>query len=223
MIVNGRVTNRVDVGRCGCRQVCKAGCPLAPALYILLTDYLIHCIKTDCRISGLVDPRGNEHKVSGLADDMLLALMPVPGSLEAALDVIDVFSLALGCLVNWRKTKVICIHIRVTPACINHITRVTGDDSHPYLGLPFMESDENAEVGRQVCVRFIKKARMLNIMVLSLPARVLVVNHILTVMLWYFFFAWAPSAQDFKRLQNIITNFLWGKELQEDRGCNKVA
>lgn len=121
VIVNGRVTDRVDVGR-SVRQ----GCPLAPALYILLTDYLIHCIKVDVRIKGLVDPRGNKHKVSGLADDMLLALLPREGSLEAALEVVVVFSLASGCLVNWRKMKIICIHLTVTPECLCHITRVRG-------------------------------------------------------------------------------------------------
>lgn len=79
VIVNGRVTDRVDIG-----HSVWQGCPLAPALFILLTDFLILYINSDNRISGLRDPRGVEHKISGLADDMLLAILPVLGSVEAA-------------------------------------------------------------------------------------------------------------------------------------------
>lgn len=59
----------------------------------------------------------------------------------------------------------------------------------------------------------------MNMMALSLPARVLVINHILTATIWYFIFAWAPSAADYKWLQNI----LWGEGLNQDKDCHKVA
>lgn len=119
---------------------------------------------------------------------------PVAGSIEAALLIIDEFSLLSGCQINWRKTKGICIHLATTPAGLQHIERISGDLSHVYLGLSFMEGEENAEVGRKICVKFIKKARELQVMDLTLPARVLAINHILVASLWYFVFAWAPSA-----------------------------
>lgn len=43
-----------------------------------------------------------------------------------------------------------------------------------------------------MCIRFIQKARAMNVMALSLLAKVLAVNHILTATLWYFLFAWRP-------------------------------
>lgn len=81
-----------------------------------------------------------EHKILGLADDMLLALLPRVGSVEAALEVIAAFSLASGCLINWRKTKYTSVFVVHIPACPSHIDRVTGDDAHPSLGLPFKET-----------------------------------------------------------------------------------
>lgn len=218
VIVNGEVTDRVDIGK-----PVRQGDPLAPALYILLTDYFIHCINQDSRVKGLIDPRGRQQKISGLADDTLLALLPLARLIEAALEIVWAFSVVSGCKVNWRKTKYMCVWVTVIPVCSQHILRVTGDESHPYLGLPFQEGDENNEVGRQICLRFIKKARALNVLALSLPARVLAINHILTASLWYFLFAWAPSPAEFKRLQNIITNFLWGKMVEESKGCTRVT
>lgn len=85
------------------RRSVRQGCPLALALYILLTDFFIYCVNEDGRIKGLRDPRGREQKISGLADDMLLALLPLLGSIEAALEIIGAFSLVSRCKVNWLK------------------------------------------------------------------------------------------------------------------------
>lgn len=79
-MVNGVLTDWVSISR-SVRQ----RCPLAPALYVILTDFFIHRIRSDERVKGVTDPAGKESKLSGQADDMLLALLPVPGSLEAAL------------------------------------------------------------------------------------------------------------------------------------------
>lgn len=34
------------------------------------------------------------------------------------------------------------------------------------------------------------------------------INHILAAYIWYFLFAWAPIEADYKRLQQVILNFL---------------
>lgn len=99
---------------------------------------------------------------------MLLALLPVCGSLEAALAIIDDFSILSGCKINWKKRKIICIWMNETPAYLRHIDRITGDDSHVYLGLPYMEGEENLEVGRRICICFIRKARALQVADMSL-------------------------------------------------------
>lgn len=143
VIVNGTLTEWVKLGR-SVRQ----GDPLAPALYVILTDFLIYRIKQDPRVRGVLDPWGNEHKISGLADDMMLALLPLAGSIEAALEILMDFSLVSGCLLNWEKTKVICVCLTATPACLSHIQRISGQEFHIYLGLPYQEGEENQETGR---------------------------------------------------------------------------
>lgn len=95
IIVNGELTEWVSISR-SVRQ----GCPLAPALYVILTDFFIHRIKEEPRVKGVTDPGGKECKISGQADDMLLALLPVLGSLEAALAIIDDFGTLSGCRIN---------------------------------------------------------------------------------------------------------------------------
>lgn len=110
-----------------------------------------------------------------------------------------------------------------TPSYVLHIPRVSKKQSHPHLGLPLMEGEDNSELGRQVCVKFIWKARALQLKELSLPARVIAINHILVATLWYFVFAWAPSKQDFKKLQTIILNFLWSQTMDKPECSLKVA
>lgn len=89
--MNGEVTEWVAIGR-SVRQ----GDPLAPALYVLLMDFLIFRINQDGRVKGLVDPWGREHKIVGLADDMLLALRPIGESVEVAMLIISEFSTVRG-------------------------------------------------------------------------------------------------------------------------------
>lgn len=67
------------------------------------------------------------------------------------------------------------------------------------------------------------KARGLQVLELSLPARVLAINHILTATLWYFTFVWTPTEQDLRRLKTIITNFLWAKGVDEEKAAQKVS
>lgn len=154
---------------------------------------------------------------------MLLALLPIQGLLEAALAIINRFSALSGCKINWRKTKIICVHIDVTPIRLQHIERISGDLSHVYLGLPFTEDKEIAEVGRLICVRFIQKARALQVLELSMPARIVAINQILTASLWYFIFAWAPCPVTYKRLQGIITNFVWDKSIDNQKRLLKSS
>lgn len=91
VIVNGELIKWVKLGR-SVRQ----GDPLTPFLYVILTDYLIYRVKQDHRIKGVLDPHGNKQKISGLADDMLSALLPTAGSIEVALEVLAEFAWSQG-------------------------------------------------------------------------------------------------------------------------------
>lgn len=132
--------------------------PLALFLYVILTDHLIYKIREDARINGLVKPKVQKHKISALTYDILLAILQVLGSIEAALEVIKDFSLVSGCQLKWLKTKYICESVDTIPACLAHVQRFSGELSQVYLGLPYQEGDENKEIDKQICIRFIMNA-----------------------------------------------------------------
>lgn len=77
-------------------------------MYVLITDFFIFKINADGRIKGLIDLRGRECKITGLADDMLFVLFLIFGLLEVVLEVIVEFSFVSDYRVNLRKIKIIC-------------------------------------------------------------------------------------------------------------------
>lgn len=218
VLVNGRVTRRSRLGK-SVRQ----GDPLPPALFIMITDLLIRKIKGDPRILGVTDLEGLAEELSLYADDTLLALLAEELSVRTASDVIEEFSWLLGCRINWSKSNMICLNLGATPGYVSHIPKVAADASIPHLGLPLCEGEENGVIGRMVVIKLIKKARFFSVMELTLPGRVIVIYHILHATLWYFLFAWAPSEADMKNLRRVVLNFLWGKDLDAEQPCHKVA
>lgn len=133
----------------------------------------------------------------------------------------DDFGHLSGCFINWEKTGVICVNIDETPQYVIHIPRVKGEQSLTHLGMPMLEGEDNMAVGRQVCIKFVKKARALQVLNLSIPARVVAINHILTATLWFYIFAWAPSEEEYKDFQKLILNFCGGNLWTKQRGVTK--
>lgn len=218
ILINGEVSGQVEIWR-----AVRQGDPLAPTLFVIIIDFLIFAINESGEIIGIFDPRGCQLKVTCFADDTLLFLVPRAGLVEAAMALLQDFGEVSGCCINWIKTKLVILNDAIIPSVLTHIARISGDLSHPYLGLPLQEGDENAETGRQVCVRFMKKARGLQIQELSLPARILAINHIITATLWYFTFVWAPTEEEFKHLKTVVSNFLWNKDVDETTTARKVS
>ena len=88
----------------GCRQ----GDPLSAYLFLLGAEVLSTFIKLDRNIKGL--KFGDQHiKMTQFADDTTLILDGTQCSLEAALNILEIFGNYSGLKMNMEKTKVISI------------------------------------------------------------------------------------------------------------------
>lgn len=67
-----------------------------------------------------------------------------------------------------------------------------------------------------------KKVRGFQIQELFFLVRILVINYIITAILWYFIFVWVFTEEEFKYLKTVVSNFLWNKDVDEIITVRKV-
>ena len=90
--------------QCGCRQ----GDPISAYIFILAAQVLTLLIKNNNDIKGIVI--GNsEYKMTQFADDTTLILDGTTNSLEAALNILEIFGSISGLKVNTEKTQIVWI------------------------------------------------------------------------------------------------------------------
>jgi hypothetical protein len=86
----------------------KQGYPLAPYLFILVTDVLGHMLDDPKHeIEGLHLPKGGCVWDQTFADDIALYLKGSPSNLNKAREVLELFCLASRAKVNWGKSAAI--------------------------------------------------------------------------------------------------------------------
>jgi hypothetical protein len=86
----------------------RQGCPLAPYLFILATDILMHMLDDPkFGVEGLTLPRGGLLRDQTFADDTTLYLQGSPSNLDRAQGVLRTFCRASGAKINWPKTAAI--------------------------------------------------------------------------------------------------------------------
>lgn len=131
--VNGILTRWLQLG-----TAVRQGDPLAPLLFTILTDFLIHKLKEGGILQGLQDLEGEEEILSIFADDnyMMLIASEVVGH---AMGLLKEFRELSGCMVSLEKSKILCLNMTETPQYVLMIPWVKGADSLTHLGLPLME------------------------------------------------------------------------------------
>ncbi len=86
----------------------KQGYPLAPYLFILVTDVFGHMLDDPKHeIEGLHLPKGEFVRDQTFGDDTALYLKGSFGNLNKAQVVLELFCLAFGAKVNWGKSMAI--------------------------------------------------------------------------------------------------------------------
>ena len=88
----------------GCRQ----GDPISPYLFILCAQILYLMIMDNNRVRGITI-RQKELKISQFADDTTIILDGTEDSLQAALNVLEIFGGISGLKVNTEKTQIVWI------------------------------------------------------------------------------------------------------------------
>jgi len=86
----------------------RQGCPLAPYLFILVTDILGYLMEDPrYEVEGLSLPKGGIIRDQTFADDTTFYLKGTPNNMDKAQGVLELFCQALGAKVNWHKTVAI--------------------------------------------------------------------------------------------------------------------
>ena len=97
----GFLSTEIPIGR-GCRQ----GDPISSYLFILGAQILTLLILTDPKVVGF-KTKTQEYKLTQFADDTTLILDGQLNSLQAALNILEIFGNISGLRMNKEKTKVI--------------------------------------------------------------------------------------------------------------------
>ena len=90
------------------KRGCQQGDPCAPFLFILAGQILSILIHINKRLKGIIIGN-NEYRLTHFADDTTLFMDSSRESLQAALNILEIFGSISGLRMNTTKTKVIWI------------------------------------------------------------------------------------------------------------------
>lgn len=207
LIVNGKKLLRFDITR-SVRQ----GCPLAPYLYLFVSDVLSHMISDPTYgIEGLRFPDGTFVRCQCFADDSALFLRGTKENLQRAYEVIDIFCHASGARINWDKSYAIL-------ASENPRNWRWGEhlglrwlqegESARYLGFPLGCGLAQKDIDAKVMLQTRSKLNAWAHKRLSLAARILVCNHVILASIWYFASSSSVSSSVLLRIRTSVRNFM---------------
>lgn len=211
LLVNGKKLPKFKVER-SVRQ----GCPLAPYLYLFISDVLAYMVNDDSYgIVGLRLPDDSLVRIQCFADDTALYLKGTRENMQRAFKVIELFCAASGAKLNWNKSSAIWVsHLPRNWTWGEDMGLVWLDDgvATKYLGFPFgknlLQKDKDAKILHQVR----SKLNFWTGKRLSLAARVLVSNQVILASIWYFASCCAISKGVLLRVRTLVRNFIWGDQ-----------
>ena len=118
----------------GCRQ----GDPIAPYLFIICGQILYMMIDSNSDIKG-IEIDGTEYKLTQFADDTTLLLDGTEGSLQSALNTLEIFGSYSGLRMNRDKTRVIWIgRKKISRDKLNTVPQLQwGHSAFDLLGIKF--------------------------------------------------------------------------------------
>ena len=188
------------------------GCPISPFLFLCASEILTHLLKGDKRVKGI--KLGQiEHIISQFADDSTLFLTYSTECFTAAIEKLDVLRQNLGLEISYEKTTVYRVgSLKNTDAKIyTHKQLQWSDGDIDLLGVRISNTGIQSNTGiNEIIDKMTNIANNWYYRTLTLFGKVLVINTLLASMFVYTMCALPViSHSQFKRIEKIITNFLW--------------
>ena len=215
-------------GRFSLSRSVRQGCPLAPFLFILVSEAF-----SDFLRSRNVDIRGIALPIQGytasaidseFADDTALYVSADEGNLLNLQQVLSDFCDASGALINWDKSMGFWVASSSPPQDVPSpgFSWVPRGTTVRYLGCQVGIDLSAEEMVTPLLVRVRNKLLYWDTTNLSLPGRVIVANSVLLASMWYVASTWLFSRSIILKLQRLVRNFIWGAPLGA-RAVAKVA
>lgn len=191
----------------------KQGCPLAPALFVLVVDAMFYLLKDSSitpLVMGISLPNKKEIFNVQFADDTAILIKLEEENLVALLKNIDIFCLASGSKIAMHKSNLLGWDDNPP----NWFSRFSLNWLGPtqivkYLSIPFFVLPNLKEMWEWVRNKIEKKLSKWNRNYLSLARRFQVCQKILASYNIYFSSAWLFKNYQFSHIQKQIREFLW--------------
>lgn len=132
IIVNGQRTESFSLHR-SVRQVC----PLAPFLFVLLSDIFLQMIQQAQEVEGLELPSGKILKILSFTDDHMVLCKTTQSLLDAYAGVISEYELVSGLLISWEKLFASCSGAHppsLLPGLLHLVHILQPGETRKYLG-----------------------------------------------------------------------------------------
>ena len=192
---------------------CKQGDPISAYLFIICTQILYLLIDKDSKIKG-INIGTKEFKISQFADDTTLLLDGSRQSLQAALNLLEIYGSMSGLRINKDKTKIIWIGLKKHSKDKLHVTAKLewGKTDFNLLGLDF-----STDLAKMLVINFDKVFSKLNDFLKNWKKRNLTPFGRITIIKTYviskfnhlFLALPSPKKEFIKKLESLIFNYLW--------------
>ena len=203
----GNLSNPIPIKR-GCRQ----GDPISPYLFILSAEILSLLFENTPDVIGI---KTNKHsfKITQFADDTTLMLNGTVGSLQAALNLIEVFGSVSGLKINSEKTKIIWIGCKKHSKEKLNVTLSLnwGETEFTLLGIKFSTDLQkmpkiNFDSALQSAQKLIKCWKRRN---LTPIGRIAVIKTLILPIFNHLFVSLPTPENVLKEINNLLFGYLW--------------
>ncbi|KAK3728108.1 hypothetical protein QZH41_014265, partial [Actinostola sp. cb2023] len=208
VICNGELTERIPLER-GVRQ----GCPLSPALYVLLAEVLGEAIRSDPNITGFLLPgaKGKEFRLAQYADDTTVYIK-TDRSLQQVLHVVQRYENASGARLNKTKTEAMWLgkwsSREDTPHGLKWVQKMR------ILGIVFGQGEVETDNWGPKLAKLEKCLNVWRTRELSLIGKALIINTVGASRFWYAARVLPVPKWVVLHYEKLVWAFIWKTKLQ---------
>ena len=219
-IVNGFLSSKFPVER-GIRQ----GCPLAPLLFIIATEFLYQMLQeseTSTNIEMEIENQPLQLSTIGFVDDTSVFFRDTM-ALKLILQKLELFGKFSGLKVQPTKSKIITYHSYNTKTLMK-IPLLQKDEKVRFLGLVIGKNIKLEEAWEWYIAKMIRRIFLLTNKNSSTLQRLHLCQAIIQAKIRFFSQHYFPNEKIIKTLEKIQTNFIWYNiASQEKIKRNKIS